>query len=77
MNSLSLNTNVDFQLNYSHMIIQELTEPLSYINLSVELLKSNIEDEQQREFLEVINHNVIRINNFVNSHLLNNNAIIK
>lgn len=69
MNQLTLTSNTDIKQGYNHMLIQELTEPLSYINLSVQMLLGVIEDKQQLAFLEIITHSTGRIDSFINSFL--------
>jgi signal transduction histidine kinase len=55
-------------------IAREIRDPLSKINLAAETLKTQIQDEEQKKFLDIILRGSSEIDLSVNELLANGNA---
>ena len=76
MKPLTIKYNAKTNLDFATALAVEVTNPLSYIQFSIDLLSNDIHTKEEEAILEVIHNSVDRINNFTNNISITNSKVL-
>lgn len=69
------NTNAETTMDFADTLAQEVINPLSNINISVQMLAADLQNEEHLGFLDVILRSTARIDSFINQYLKDKTTI--